>query len=246
MRTNGWNEQMNIKNHIGIGLTTFILAATAHGDMTGEAYEIGYAWSGSTFGGTTSGYVVDLYLEFDSLDDILLNVYNFNDVNMGTTYYQGLTSAGWAPNLQGGPFDTQDAREFDSFIAIGDTGPLDSTPVQMSDNAVAVDPNFNNNNAPGPMENAGWYNGNPNNPLGQAQDHDLSFNLNVDPGFVVFIGRFSIEGSDGFSMIGSTGFATFNQGIGTDPGQAGFTVVPAPGALALLGLAGLSGGRRRK
>ena len=48
-------------------------------------------------------------------------------------------------------------------------------------------------------------------------------------------------------MIGSTGFATYNQGVGTAGVQEGFTVVeiPAPGALALLGLAGLASRRRR-
>ena len=70
---------MNIKNHIGIGISTFILATTANAEMTNNAYEIGRAWSGEDFGGTAvSGYVVDLYLEFDSADDILLNVYNYN------------------------------------------------------------------------------------------------------------------------------------------------------------------------
>ena len=47
-------------------------------------------------------------------------------------------------------------------------------------------------------------------------------------------------------MIGGTGFATFNEGIGTPGQQDSFTIVPAPGALALLGLAGLAGRRRRK
>jgi hypothetical protein len=60
------------------------------------------------------------------------------------------------------------------------------------------------------------------------------------------IGRFSIEGTTGFSMAGCSGFATFNEGIGTPGQQALFTCVPTPGALALLGIAGLTGGRRRR
>ena len=244
MRTKEWNKQMTIKNHIGIGISTLILAASANAGMTGLAYENGYAWSGEDFGGTAvSGYVVDIYLEFDSESDILLNVYNFNDINYdaasmtGPTYFQGLTAAGWAPNEQGSIFTTGVSQMFDSFIAIGGVTNegMDGNPYQMAGNGVGVDPNFNDNNAPGPMENAGWFNGNPNNPIGSAANEGL-----------VFIGRFSLAGSDGFSMIDSTGFATFNQGIGTEPGQAAFIVVPAPGALALLGLAGLSGGRRRK
>ena len=205
--------------------------------MTGNAYEVGYAWSGSTFGGSTSGYVVDLYLEFTSSSDILLNVYNFNDANLGTSYYQALTAAGWAPNLQGGPFNTQDAREFDSFIAIGgitEYGP-GGQPYQMAGNGVSVDPGFGGNNADGPGTNSGWYNSNPSNPIGSAGGDGL-----------VMIGRFAIEGSNGFSMEGCTGWATFNEGIGTPGQQQEFICLPTPGALALLGIAGLTGGRRRR
>jgi hypothetical protein len=228
----------NIKTHIGLGLTSAVLASTASAGMTGNAYEVGRAWSGEDFGGTAvSGYVVDVYLEFNSESDILLNVYNFNDVNMGTTYFQGLTAAGWAPNEQGSIFTTGVSQMFDSFIAIGGVTNegMDGNPYQMAGNGVAVDPNFDNNNAAGPMENAGWFNGNPNNPIGSAANEGL-----------VLIGRFSIAGSDGFSMQGGTGFATFNEGIGTPGQQDSFTIVPAPGALALLGLAGLAGRRRRK
>ena len=38
---------------------------------------------------------------------------------------------------------------------------------------------------------------------------------------------------------------TWNQGLGTDGEQAQFVVTPAPGAIALLGLAGLTNRRRR-
>ena len=229
---------MNIRVPIATALGLAV-ATSASAGMTGNAYEVGYAWSGSTFGGSTSGYVVDLYLEFTSSSDILLNVYNFNDSNTGASYYQALTAAGWAPNLQAGPFETDDAKAFDSFIAIGGVVADDGAgnPTQMAGNGVAVDPNFGGNTAAGPLANAGWYNGNPNNPIGTAGSELL-----------VFMGRFSIEGSDGFSMIGSEGWATFNEGIGTPGQQAAFSIghIPTPGALALLGIAGLTGGRRRR
>jgi len=233
-------DMRNIKTYIGLGLSSAVLASTASAEMTGRAFEVGYAWSGATFGGTTQGYVVDLYLEFTSGQDILLNVYNYNDINIGASYYQGLTASGWSPNLQAGPFETQDALEFDSFIAIGGVTEYspDDRPYQMAGNGVATDPNFGGNGAAGPAANAGWYNGNPNNPLGRPGTGPIPE--------VVFMGRFSIENSDGFSLIGSTGFATFNEGIGTPGQQAEFEVVPTPGALALLGLAGLAGRRRRK
>ena len=228
-------------------IATSLLTAGANAGF-GQAYEIGYAWSGKDFGGTAvSGYVVDLYLEFYGPSDILLNIYNFNDINQGNnpTYFQGLTAAGWAPNEQGSIFTTEVSQMFDSFIAIGGVTSegIDGNPYQMAGNGVAVDPNFGqsapgagdggNNNAAGPGYDAGWFNGNPNNPIGTAT------------GGLVFIGRFSIAGSDGFSLEGSSGWATYNEGLGTPGQQDTFTVVPTPGALALLGLAGLAGRRRR-
>jgi len=234
---------MNMRMPLGASLAIAV-AASAQGAMSGNAYEVGYAWSGTDFGGTAvSGYVVDLYLEIDAAD-VLLNVYNFNDVNLGTTYFQGLTAAGWTPNEQGSIFTTEVSQNFDSFVSIGGTGALSGNPLQMGSNGVATDPNFGGNNAAGPGANGGWYNGNPNNLIGAAQDLTA---VGLDGKIGVFIGRFSQAGSDGFSMIGSIGEATFNQGLGTAGQQDSFTVVeiPAPGALALLGLAGLAARRRR-
>jgi uncharacterized protein (TIGR03382 family) len=63
-------------------------------------------------------------------------------------------------------------------------------------------------------------------------------------GMGVLIGRFAYDGD--FDLSGTTLEVTWNQGLGTPGNQAGFTVnIPAPGAMALLGLAGLTGRRRR-
>ena len=55
---------------------------------------------------------------------------------------------------------------------------------------------------------------------------------------------------DGWAWGSYTGFLSIGSGSGTvasgSSGSFNFTVVPAPGALALLGLAGLAGTRRRK
>ena len=228
---------MKTKMIIASTLATTVLAATASAGIYDRiATQEGYAFSGEDFGGVAvSGYVVDLYLELEA-SDVLLNVYNFNDVNLGTTYFQGLTAAGWSPNEQGSIFTTEVSQSFDSFIAIGGVnseGP-DGRAYQMASNGVSVDPNFPDNNAAGPGANAGWFNGNPNNPIGASD------------GGRVLIGRFSIAGSTGFSMEGSYGQITFNQGVGTPGEQESFVVVPAPGALALLGVAGMASRRRRK
>ena len=104
---------MTIKNTTITALATTLMASVATADMTGRALEMGYGWSGEDFGGTSiSGYVVDLYMEFDSIDDVLLNVYNFNAINQADnpTYFQGTTAAGWNPNEQGGIFTIEGAE----------------------------------------------------------------------------------------------------------------------------------------
>ena len=58
--------------------------------------------------------------------------------------------------------------------------------------------------------------------------------------------RAIIEGSGEFDLSGSLS-VTWNEGIGTPGNQQAFDImeVPAPGALALLGLGGLAVRRRR-
>ena len=216
------------------------LSASSFADL--NAYEVGYSWSGTEFGGTqVSGYVVDLYIELESEDNVLLNVYNTDFSSSGVSqYHQSLTAAGWAPNDQGSIFTTEASQSFDSFIAIGGVTELSSggNPIQMSSSTpVSVDPNFGGNNAPVPGPFAGWYNENPALEIGQ-----------VGADLLVFVGRFSVLDSAGFSLIGSVGEVTYNSGVGTSGLQNGFTVVPipAPGALGLLCLTGIASRRRKR
>ena len=218
-------------------LATSLLSASANASLSGYAFERGYEWTGTAFGGAeVSGFVVDLYIEFNDPDCVLLNIYNWNCSSGIPQFYQGLTAAGWAPNEQGSIFTTEVSRSFDSFIAIGGVTEygMDDNPYQMAGNGVAVDPGFGGNDAAAPGANAGWYNGNPSNPIGSAMNGP------------VLIGRFSVEGSAGFSLVGGTFEATWNKGIGTQGEQGTFVCIPAPGALAFLGFAGLSGHRRRR
>ena len=65
---------------------------------------------------------------------------------------------------------------------------------------------------------------------------------------MVFLGRFALNGVDDFDLSGVVS-VTWNNGIGTEGNQLediAIMEVPAPGAFALLGLAGLAGGRRRR
>ena len=230
------------------------IVSASNAEITGCWYH-GYEASAEAFGGEViNAYVVDMYMTTDSASDALLNVYNANITNSlgDVSYYQGLTSAGWTPNLQGSVFDTADARYIDSFVSAGGrtvdgvaSVDVDGNLIQMGANGTGTDPNFGGNDADQPAAGAGWYNGNPNNPVGVGFTNSnlpgaLGSNLSI------LIGRFSIQDSGAFDLSGSLS-VTWNEGIGTPGTQASFDImeVPAPGALALLGVAGMASRRRR-
>lgn len=82
----------------------------------------------------------------------------------------------------------------------------------------------------------------------------LGFDLTDDAGFDIFgptqtafISSFTVGANTGFYSLNlATGSATLIGAVGEGLGVRDFTVIPAPGAAALLGLAGLAGLRRRR
>jgi hypothetical protein len=200
---------------------------------------------------TTSGVNLDvyvLYARFNGATDTVLNAFNFNrldgsDTNMfyhkdlltGTTAPYPLTkSAGtWNPSQTGSATAN---RPFDSYLTIGG--------VAISTNSTNADPSWpaaggswNRPDVPNGV-NAGWFNSNPPNLQGRVgQPGNL-----IDS---VRLGQFVVDRD--------ANGGTWNIRIGYNSGVAGAPVqfaestfnLPAPGALALLGLAGLAGRRRR-
>ena len=213
------------------------IAATASAEIT-EAYVVNYSVTAEDFGGTSvSVNVQDLYLGSNDAADVGLNVFNFIMADAGkVTYFQSFTGTGWQPTNLGGPFDTAALRSADSFVTMGGFaagGMAEQAPGAGAGSG--LDPNFGGNNADYPGNLAGWYNGTPPTLNGQVVDNDGNLG--------VLVGRFAYEGD--FDICGLTLEVTWNQGLGTPGQQAGFIVTPAPGAFALLGLAGIAGRRRR-
>ena len=221
---------------LGLGLAAAI-AATASADITGAVVN-NYIVTAEDFGGTmVSVNVSDLYLTSNDAADTALNVYNLTMAAAGqVTYFQSATGTGWAPSNLGSIFDTDALRRADSFVTIGGFSFMDPEQAPGAGSGTGLDPNFGGNNAAYPGDLAGWYNGSPPSLNGQVGETIV--------GLGVLIGRFAYSGD--FDLSGSELFVTWNQGLGTPGNQAGFIVnVPAPGAMALLGLAGLTGRRRR-
>ena len=225
-------------------VTTAGLTAVASADITG-AYVYSYSVTAADFDGSdVTVNVQDLYLSSDDAADTVLNVYNVNLVEAAQVpYFQSFTGTGWQPTNLGGPFDTPALRLADSFVTIGGFAQDTILPEQApgAGAGTGLDPNFGGNGAAAPGANAGWYNGSPPSLNGQVgavpeDDGDLI-------GLGVLVGRFATVGDS--DLVGGTLEVTWNQGLGTPGQQQGFTITPAPGALALLGLAGLANRRRR-
>jgi len=229
-----------------LGLTTLLLAPVAQADMT-AAYVHGYQTQVTDYNGAMFDlYVQDLYVMSDDAADTLLNVYDLVLPEPARVdYYQSVGGTGWLPNNLGGPFDTDAVRRGDSFVTIGGVAQGVARPEQAvgAGDGTLLDPSFGGDDASysgagntyPAVDGGGWANGNPPSLAGLVGDTVF--------GVGVFIGRFSSLTE--FTLEGATLSMTWNQGLGTPGEQAGFVVTPTPGAVALLGLAGLAGRRRR-
>ena len=225
------------------GLSTGVLAAAASADITG-AYVVSYSVTAEDFGGgSVTVNVQDLYMSSDDSADTLLNVFNMNLASTAQVdYFQSATGTGWLPNNLGGIFDNPAIRLADSFVTIGGFAQDTLIPEQApgAGSGSGLDPNFGGNNAAAPGALAGWFNSSPPNLNGQV---GAVANTTGGTSLGVMVARFTYDGA--FDLIGTTLEVTWNQGLGTGGQQGAFTVTPAPGALALLGLAGVAGRRRR-
>jgi hypothetical protein len=198
---------------------------------------------------TNSGQALDVYnvfARFNGATDTLLNAFNFNRVDGSATNmfyhkdnsdYNGgiLTTAygTWAPQLTGSATLN---RPFDSFLVIGgNAGATNATNADPS--WPAAGGGWNRADLPNGF-NIGWFNSSPPNLQGRVgQAGNTATDVRVGQ-FVVGAG---VDGGTWNLKIG------YNSGVSGAPVQFAETTfsLPAPGAIALLGLAGLAGRRRR-
>ena len=201
------------------------LSGAASADFTGfsgvvDTYDDG-------FGGNWT--IIDVYANFTDDSFAVLNVFNaevFSSDGQGF-HHNDLAAGSWKPSFS---FDIAGAYDpmRDSYVTIGyGVGALAAL------NQTALDPGFDPSNTPFVPTNAGWFNLTPDNAqfASGGQLHVGHFVMAADRD-----ADFTIEAEIGF-----------NNGPGTEVafGEGIFTTVPAPGALALVGLAGLCSRRRR-
>jgi len=214
---------------------------------------------------TTGGVLLDqvqIKARFNGPTDTVLNAFNLvyqggatvadaygafyhkdnSDYNGGVLSKQYGT---WAPTLTGSATLN---RPYDSFLTIGGTA--------TATNSSSADPSWNSGGSGSHAGGAvgwnradllnngtmGWFNSSPPTLQGRV---GVAPNTATD----VLVGQFVIDrGVSAGTWALTIGYNDGVQGSAVQFGTASFTIgtaVPAPGAMALLGLAGLAGRRRR-
>jgi hypothetical protein len=187
--------------------------------------------------GADTFYVFKVYAKFNNANDTVLNAYGMSATTAGAfnhnDFLNGNTNSNvagtWSPTLLLGS-----NAGIDSWVTIGGNA-------ADFNNSTAFDPGWGaaGANQAGIPAGAGWFNQNPPNLQGRVNATSLETLV------AQFVRRNPAPGTPAWTTNITIGF---NQGIGTPSqfGNGSFTIpVPAPGAIALLGLAGLAGRRRR-
>jgi MYXO-CTERM domain-containing protein len=233
-----------MKNLFIASLGSLTLAGAA------SAAPTGLYWESSLVNVNGQDYCVGrLYICFDVQTGVLLNAYNTTaSLNQGTFNHNDFTTGGvnapigsWSPNNFFPPLFGNPA--IDSYLTIGGT----TSNAALNANTTTFDPSFNGGNGSSVGGGGGWFNSNPTNLQGKSGVID------GQPGWYTLVGQFVVLGDGSGTTLSYNGSFTGNNGLGTPAQQVTYTglfefcgPVPAPGALALLGLAGLAGGRRRR
>ena len=225
------------KKNIYIGV-----AATAALTTAASADFLGFDGDVSQIGDYT---VIQMKAVFDNDTDIALNLFEMQVVtedNGGFNQSDVQIGAGgtWAPNASLDIPGFADSA-IDSYVTIGY-----GVGTQAPTNGTALDPAFldaTGGLGPSIPVGAGWYNGNPTNQQTGSAYAGGYYGLS---GFAVSVGQFVFETESwsnfAFILDGQIGYTENGE---VQFGDDTFIVFPTPGALALLGIGGLTTRRRK-
>jgi hypothetical protein len=216
-------EKMDTKILLGLtaGVGSLILAGTATADFQGLTLEV------VDNGGVVAGTTYDLYANVDAggrVDAVYGDATNVLSIGVdGGNFVQSIYGGNTSMAINPAFLPIFPSLAYDSFVTIG---LLDSTGNALND--IGID--FTGFAAGGALstDNGTWF-VTPDDAQGD------------ESGGRVLLGRFTIDGGD---LVGSISLQG-RDSTGTVWNADGVTWVPAPGALALLGLAGLASRRRR-
>ena len=251
-------------------MKTALFVATAAASVVASA-DAGFAGFVAFSRNVGANTVIDVFAAVDNAGDKFLNVYN--TVSNGTFVQKaGLSNKTWKPDAAN--FTSTRSVSDDSFMTAGTFSGGSYGGEYYASGNTNGDPNFTgtswNATLASPAAttipaNAGWYTGDPtsieNNAevLSSAGTRVNSSLVSASGGYQppstsqaatrgVWVSHLVIPGND--KVIGVdfsfTASASIKDGVNGATTQATYQlVVPAPGALAILGLAGLSSRRRR-
>jgi hypothetical protein len=238
-------------------MKNFIIAAvgTASFIASADAGVLGY--SAFTYTASNGNVVIDVFTVVSNASDRLLNVYNVNltTTQAGSTlatFVQaaGTATRGWKPDA------TTSTRSniVDSFMTIGVDGGAPYEGQYYASAGTGADGNFTNwsSLAPTVPVNAGWFLSPPTLPDNVAESMSGMTGTRTNTGtagssnlgiwcahLVMAPGTASVFwGGTSAVKDGVTGATVTTTALATN-------LIPAPGALALLGIAGFSSRRRR-
>jgi hypothetical protein len=224
---------MKMKNVCALGAVCAVTSA-ANAAFLGLVVDPGYVGAGWVANGYAGLTTCRVYAEFDNPADFLISGSGSPGNPLWATSTNG---AFYAPLVGDGltaPMDLTPGgiwmNQWDTYVTIGlDTATGDATGVSPGFAAAVANLTANFSTT-----NAAWF-VTPADPQGTAGNY---------PGNMVLMAQFTVADTNGPTMGGWGVQWNDAQGV-TTLTYAEFECIPAPGVLALLGLAGLVGRRRR-
>ena len=222
-----------------IALMSMGLVAASIAGVSSATFTSYSAVSGGSSGGLTK---YSVYANFNGATDTALNFFHINNEANNSAFtgfwHNDALSGGlsqtigtWNPTFAPGAFDSYVMVGGGTGFASGNSSNADPSFGASGFNTAQMPFPSPNNHAIGP----GWFNSNPPNLQGR-----------VNASGQVLLGQFVLASSTNMVLFMKVGYNNGIAGSAVQFGEGTFMFgIPAPGAVALLGLAGLAGRRRR-
>ena len=240
-------------------MKTVILVASVASAIAASANAGFLGFTGFTYIAGNGNRVIDVFAVVSNSSDKLLNVYNVNLTNnagaAGATFFTqqaGLATRGWKPDAA----TSSRSNTVDSFMTIGVDGGAPYEGQYYASAGTGADGGFTfgwstlGNTVPA---NAGWFLSPPTLPdsIAESLTGMTGTRVNLGPAGAdsnlgVWCAHLVMDGSTTSCLWGAT--AAIKDGVTGLVSSGSVTagqLIPAPGAIALMGLAGFAARRRR-
>jgi MYXO-CTERM domain-containing protein len=240
-------------------MKTVLLVASAASAIAASANAGFLGFTGFSYIASNGNRVIDVFAVVSNASDKLLNVYNANITNNagagGATFFTqqaGLATRGWKPDAA----TSSRSNIVDSFMTIGVDGGAPYEGQYYASAATGADGGFTfgwstlGNTVPA---NAGWFLSPPTLPdsIAESLTGMTGTRVNLGPAgqdsnLGIWCAHMVMSGDTTSCLWGATAAVKDGlTGLVSSGSVAAGELIPAPGAIALLGLAGFASRRRR-